>query len=140
MRRAAIFVTSAVALLCVWLGSTYFAANGPGSMAFAQVFDQIQQAKTVTWKTTIYERFTSKDGKRTWLEATTVQCAYKSPGLFREAWPDTRRGHGRIDIFDVRQKEHRQLTLRPSEKKASLIESTNSCAIRLDRSSSRKKN
>jgi hypothetical protein len=123
MSRAAVFVVAATVLICVWLGLTHFATDDRGSSAFAQTAEQIQKAKTITWNITFYERFTSKDGKRTWLESRTVQCAYKSPGLYREVWPDTKREPGRIDIFDVRQREAKKLKLYPTQKKAVLSQS-----------------
>ena len=48
--------------------------DGPGTDAFAQTLEQIQKAKTITWKTTFYEHITSKDGKRTWLIWSHGMC------------------------------------------------------------------
>ena len=74
MSRAAVFAAAAAVLVCVlaWRLRTS-TTDGHGSMAFAQIFDEIQKAKTITWKTTFYVRITSKDGKRTWLRTETRQ-------------------------------------------------------------------
>ena len=70
MSRIVVFATTAAVLVGVWLGLTHFAADGPGSTAFAQVFEQIQKAKTITWKTTSYKYSHGKDGKGkgTWIK------------------------------------------------------------------------
>ena len=52
MSRAVIFAAAAAVLVCVWLGVSHFGTDGLGNMAFAQILEQIQKAKTITWKTT----------------------------------------------------------------------------------------
>ena len=84
MSRTIVFAAAAIVLLCVWLGLSDFGTRGPGTGAFAQVLDQIQKAKTITWKTNFFEHITSKDGKRTWANTEVAEHAYKAPGLYRE--------------------------------------------------------
>jgi hypothetical protein len=114
--RTIIFATAAIVLLCVWLGLSDFSDHGPGSGAFAQVLDQIAKAKTITWKTTFYNHATSKDGKRTWIVTETRQCAYKSPGLYREVDLDKT---GKIKWVQITDNIHnRELQLCPEKKEA----------------------
>ena len=122
MSRTIVFATTAAILVCAWLGVSHFGMDGPGSTAFAQVLEQIQKAKTITWKTTYYERITSKDGKRTWLMPETRQWAYKSPGLYRDVKLDEKGQIQWVTITDATHKQQTQLTLRPAEKKAVLYE------------------
>jgi hypothetical protein len=122
MSRAAVFVAAATVLLCVWLGLAHFSPDNSGNAAFAQTFDQIQKAKTITWNLTYYERITSKDKKRTWLRPDTRQCSYKSPGLYREVKLDEKGQVKWVTITDATHKQRIQLTLRPTEKKAFLSE------------------
>ena len=53
MRRSVIFATTAAVLAFVWLGVSHFGTDGTGNAAFAQTVEQIQKAKTMTWKTDI---------------------------------------------------------------------------------------
>jgi hypothetical protein len=116
MSRTIIFAAAAVVLLCVWLGLSDFGDHGPGSGAFAQVLDQIEKAKTITWKTTFYHHATSKDGKRTWIVNEIRQCAYKSPGLYRETDLDKT---GKINWVHITDNLHnRELSLDLETKEA----------------------
>ncbi|HEV7999031.1 MAG TPA: hypothetical protein VGP63_04065 [Planctomycetaceae bacterium] len=53
------------------------------TFAFAQAIKKIDNAKGITWTITLYDRCTSKDGKRSWLAATRTEGAYRQPGLYR---------------------------------------------------------
>lgn len=73
--------------------------DGNHNIAFAQVLERIEKAKTISWTTTLYIRVTSKDGKRNWVETETRQCAYKSPGLYRVVYDETRFGQVRHEVI-----------------------------------------
>ena len=122
MSRAAVFVAATAVLACVWFGISHFAADGHGSIAFAQIFEETQKAKTVTWKTTFYLRRTSKDGKRTWLRLDTRLSEYKSPGLYREVELDEKGQVAWVEITDATRKPQRQLALVPARNEAILRE------------------
>ena len=129
-----ILAAAAAVLVCVWLGVWHFTADGHGSTAFAQILEQIQKAKTISWKLTFYERITSKDGKRTWLDTNTRQCDYKSPGLYREVEFDEKGQTKWVNITDATQKQQKQLTLIPAKKEAILCEpAVDRARIRLGR-------
>jgi hypothetical protein len=122
VRRTIIFALSAAVLACVWLNISNFGNHRQGSAAFAAALEQIQKAKTITWKLTFYEHHTSKDGKKTWLKTDTRQCAYKTPGLYRETSFDQK---GQIWSIEIRDAVHRKIiTLLPQEKKAIISEPT----------------
>lgn len=89
-------------------------------MAFAEILEQIEGAKNVTWKWTVYWHFTSKDGKRTWLKTETRPKAYKAPGLHRETFVDDQGEVRKIEITDFVQR--RRLTVLPGAKEAVLSE------------------
>ena len=84
MSRTIIFAAVAIVLLCVWLGLSEFGAHGPGTGAFAQVLEQIEKAKTITWKTNFFEHITSENEKNTWAKTHVAECAFKAPGFRRE--------------------------------------------------------
>ncbi|MEX2137711.1 MAG: hypothetical protein WD894_00505 [Pirellulales bacterium] len=78
--------------LLVWIGNAALAASICGLLlwaiggerhSFAQAIKTIDNARTITWVLTNYERRTSLDGQRTWLAANIWKCAYRSPGLYR---------------------------------------------------------
>lgn len=81
-----------------------------------------ERAKDITWKRTVYEYRTSKDGKRTWMRvAANLQHAYKPPGLYRVTEID---GQGQICRVEISDAVHRrQLAWWPNQKKARLSES-----------------
>lgn len=117
MSRIVVFATTAAVLVGVWLGLTHFAADGPGSTAFAQVFEQIQKAKTITWKTTSYKYSHGKDGKGkgTWIK-TEEECTYKAPDIYREVRLGEKNQIEWVRITD----QGRDLMLYPKTKKADL--------------------
>lgn len=121
LNRIIIFSAAAAVLACIFLGVANFGTNGAGaSSAFAQVLEQIQKAKTITWKTNFYEHITSKDGKRTWANIEVIEKAYKAPGLYREVRLDEK---GKVERVEIKDYIHgRKLTYSPKEKKAKLEE------------------
>jgi hypothetical protein len=82
------------------------------------------KARGVTWKSTVYEYRTSKDGLRRWLRvAANYQQAFQMPGLYRKTEID---GQGQIcwvEISDVVRR--RQMIWWPNQKKARLTEGVN---------------
>lgn len=78
--------------LLIWLANATVAASVCGLLVWliagqqnslAQAIKTIDNAQAITWTTTLYERLTSLDGKRTWLRTSKLDCAYRSPGLYR---------------------------------------------------------
>ena len=92
MTRTMKIAVAAVVFLGVCLGVPYLGRHPDQGTAFAQVVEQIEKAKTITWKQTFYDHVTSKDGQRTWVETETREMAYKAPGLYREVLHPTIRG------------------------------------------------
>jgi outer membrane lipoprotein-sorting protein len=125
MSRAAVFVTTAVVLICAWLGVSHFGANTLETAAFAQTLEQIHKARTMAWKTVFYEHITSRDEKQTWLHTGVIESFYKSPGLYRNVRLDDNGKVTEVQITDTAR--GRRLTYSPSEKKATISEFTPNC-------------
>ena len=116
--RSVKFALIALVLAGVCLGVSYFAGQGDRSAVLAHAWEQIDQAETITWKTTFYMRVTSKDGKRSWIRTNTRQCAYKAPGLYRKADLDDK---GKITWVEIEDVIHgKKLRLDYDEKMATL--------------------
>jgi hypothetical protein len=82
----------------------------------------IGKAEGITWKKTVYEYRTSKDGKRKWLRvAAKLQHAYKPPGLYRTNEIDLQGQISRVEITD--NVHRRRLVWWPNQKKAQISES-----------------
>ena len=92
MTRTLKIAAAAVVFIGVCLGVPYLGHHRDRGTAFAQLVEQIEKAKTITWKITFYNHVTSKDGQRTWVETETREMAYKAPGLYREVLHPTIRG------------------------------------------------
>ena len=71
MSRTVIFAAAAAVLACVWLGLSHFGTDGPGTCSFAQALEQIEKAKTITWKMTFYEQYHQQGRKKNWLKTET---------------------------------------------------------------------
>jgi hypothetical protein len=120
LRRLVALAASAAVLAGIWFGLSNFTSSGPGTNAFAQTLEHIQNAKTMTWKTIFYEHITTKDEKHTWFKAHTTECAYKAPGLRREVRLDD---NGQVESVEIRDTiRGRELTYTPKAKKATLSE------------------
>ncbi len=94
--------------------------GGDRSNVFAQVWEQIEKAETITWKVTYYLQVTSKDGKRAWIETETRQQAYKAPGLYRDVHFDANGQATYWTITDAVNME--ELSVDPEEKRATVRE------------------
>lgn len=90
--------------------------------AFADVIEQIEKAKTITWNLTFYSQVTSKDGERIWVETETRQLAYKAPGLYREVRVDDNGQITNVTIEDA--VNLKELSLDPVTKYATLLQRT----------------
>lgn len=98
------------------------------SSAYAQAIPGIDKVKQLTWTVTVYVRFTSQDGQRTWIQKEEILNAYRAPGLFRE----TRLGgDGHVVRVSTTNAQARQMLLEiPSEKKAVLKAADSSVTAR----------
>lgn len=72
----------------------------------------------MTWTTTNYIRWSSEDGKRTWIQKQHVLHAYRHPGQYRDTWLDDDGQPGTVEITDYR--AGRTLDLYPKQHKAIL--------------------
>ena len=121
MIRTLKIAAAAVIFLGVCLGVPFLNQQNDSGKAFAQMVEQIQKAQTITWKITFYNHFTSKDGRRTWVESETREMAYKAPGLYWEAYHPT--GRGGVEHTCITDAVNlKSLVLVPGEKRASLRE------------------
>lgn len=114
-------VAAAAVLVLVGLGVVHLASPGTnhGAAFASEAVKQIEEAKAITWKITLYTRVTSKDRQRTWIETETRQEAYKSPGLYRETYGEADGGQVRsVTIADTLNRV--ELILVPREKRAIL--------------------
>ncbi len=90
-----------------------------GNPVFADVYRQIEKAKTATWTETWYYKHTSEDGQRKWISSQTYQYVYKSPGLERLAEYED----GKLDRIVIEDRVHaKKLSLDPKEKRATLYQ------------------
>ena len=83
----------------------------------AQAAEQLKQAKTVTWKMIGYQRVTSRNGKRQWLDVTNYEFAHKRPGLQRQ----TTIKDGQVVSISIEDRiRGQELCLLPEKKEAHL--------------------
>jgi hypothetical protein len=120
MQRILLLAATTAAALCVWIGLSHFNPNGTGASAFAQTVEQIQKAKTMTWKTHFFEHITSRDKKTTWAVTEVMENAYKEPGLYRETRLDDKGQINSVEITDSIR--GRKLRYFPKEKRATVEE------------------
>jgi len=115
-RRAASIVMGLAASFLVAIFLWPFADSS--STVYAQAIAGIDKVKQLTWTVTVYVRYTSKDGQRTWIQKEEIPHAYRSPGLVRETRLD---GSGQVVRVSTTNAQTRQtLLVMPSEKKAVL--------------------
>ena len=99
----------------VWI----FADNqNLGPNAFAQGVPGIDNVQGMTWTEVFFERVTSVDKQRTWIEQTRVKNKYLHPGKYRKTVFDQAGKPESISITDLQ--SNRQLILKPKEKTAVL--------------------
>jgi outer membrane lipoprotein-sorting protein len=122
LKRIIIFSVTAAVLICAWLGLATFGTDGRGASAFAQVLERIQNAKTMAWKTNIFEHLANKDKEKTWLKIGIQEHIYKAPGLHRDTRLDEKGQVAEVEITDY--VLGRKLTYYPKTKKATLTEIT----------------
>lgn len=107
-----------LALAASFLVAIFLWPFSDNSSAYAQAIPGIDSVKQLTWTITVYARYTSQDGQRTWIQKEEILNAYRAPGLFRE----TRFGEdGQVVRVATSNAQTRQTLLEiPSEKKAVL--------------------
>ncbi|MHC4398114.1 MAG: hypothetical protein ACYTG0_00365 [Planctomycetota bacterium] len=116
MRRVRRIAAAAVLAIGVGVAISYMTADRNGGVALAEAYEQLQQAKTVTWTEVFYQRLSTKDRKTTWAEACTSQHMYKAPGRTRKV---ERNHEGQIiGIEIVDQVRGKSLSLDPGKRKA----------------------
>ena len=74
---------AAVVLMGAVIILSYLTGGHFGDIALAEVYEELRQAKNVTWTEVAYQRVSSKDGEEVWLEPLTRRCMYKAPGRTR---------------------------------------------------------
>lgn len=109
---------AAVIIIAAVFSITIFDKSTSTAYAIEQALDQIAKAKTIMWSTTFYTHFTSKDGKRSWIETETRQLAYKSPGFYREEKLDENMQVKSVTITDT--VNLKKISLNPAKKKATV--------------------
>lgn len=115
MQRVFMAATTAAAAVCVWLALSLLDTNGTGASAFAQTVEQIQKAKTITWRQEGYERATNSN-KTISMGIYACDSAYKAPGWYRDIRYEKT---GQVREVQIRDAIHgRQLTYFPGQKKA----------------------
>jgi len=88
------------------------------STASAQTIVGIDKVKQLTWTVSVYVRYTSQDGQRTWIQKEEISHAYRAPGIVRETRLDS---SGQVVRVSTTNAQTRQtLLVMPSEKKAVL--------------------
>ncbi len=121
MIRTLKLAAAAAIFVGVCLGLPRLGHKQESNTAFAQILEQIEQAKAMTWRLTFYNHVTSKDGQRIWVETETREMAYKAPGLYREVLHPT--GHGQIEHTCITDAANlKSLSLVPADKRASIRE------------------
>ncbi len=118
MKRIAKLSVAAVLLIVAFAGIPQFFGDGNGASALAEAADQLKQATAVAWTYVFYENVTSKDGKTTWVRATSKRCIWRAPGFEREILLDAQSRVERITITDYM--KGKRLVLEPGKKKARL--------------------
>jgi len=112
-------IKAVAASLLVALGVIWLRSGGAlNSAAYAETIPGVDNVQTITWTQTYYARYTSADGKRTWLKPERRLHAYRHPGQYRETMLGEDGNPYAIDITDVR--AGKKLTLNLKEKKAVL--------------------
>lgn len=102
-------------------GSVVWLTSGDRSISpglFADEIPAIDNVQEMTWTVTYYTRFTSKDGKQTWIEKERRLHAYRHPGHYRETMQNARGEVWSVLITD--QNAGRTLALQMNDKKAVL--------------------
>jgi hypothetical protein len=122
MHRLTLFTTTTALLAAIYFGISFFVSERDSNIVFADVCKEIEKqidaAKTITWKVLYYDKHTSKDGTRSWIDIQTNAHAYKAPGLYRDFLSNVSEVHS-ITIED--EVNGKKLKLNPREKKAELF-------------------
>jgi len=76
-------VTAALAATIV-LGISLFGGEDVPTFAYAEVNDQLKQAKSATWKIKSYNEVVGEDGQTKWIQVNKIESAYLAPGRYRD--------------------------------------------------------
>lgn len=111
------WITASLLVVCglMWMGS------GSGTLspsAFADDIPGVDNVQTMSWTTTYYVRYSTEDGKKSWIRAERRLHAYRHPGQYRETMLDEKGETIGVHITDNRAGRMLQLDLK--EKKAVL--------------------
>jgi len=111
---------AAAVFIGVCLGVPYLGHRDNHGAAFAQLMEQIENAKTVTWKIIFYNQITSKDGQRRWIETEIRHQAYKAPGLYRDVHLDEKGGVHHWTVTNAINRK--EISVNPEKRRAILRE------------------
>lgn len=100
---------AAAALIILSVLSWFLVSEGE---SFAQAVQAIDDAQTLTWNCTNYERIYSRDGKRTWLRTRRLAYAYQHPGIFRQTRYDDEGNVSWVILVDSRSGETLSLDMK----------------------------
>lgn len=93
------------------LVATYWGL-APQKHTFAQTFETIKQAKTVSWTIDWYDRLLSVDGKRSWLRRSRKwERSYLAPNKWRDVRYDDEGNIASVEIEDTTSGEVLQLDM-----------------------------
>jgi hypothetical protein len=114
------FGIAAAALIAVGVvGGLLYVSNGARATS-AEILEQLENAKGITWKTTFYAEVVAKDGKSKWIETETRHFAYMRPGLHRDASVDE---NGKVVYFSITDNANmKQLRISHKRKEATVSE------------------
>ncbi|QEH34993.1 hypothetical protein OJF2_35380 [Aquisphaera giovannonii] len=102
-RRALSFASRALAASLILAAGLYASWPGGdlGPKAMAGTIPGIDDPRAITWTTVFYNRATSLDGRRTWIQQERRLNAYRHPGQYRETFLDEAGKPYRVDITDA---------------------------------------
>jgi len=86
-RRTVLTTLQGIAASLLVVSGLIWMSSGSGTLspsAFADVIPGVDDVQTMTWTDVYYMRFTSEDGKRTWIQESRRLNAYRHPGQYRE--------------------------------------------------------
>ncbi len=116
--RFARLAAGAAAVVAVCFGTWSFTSRRPAWNAFAESLEQIQKAKTISWKSITYMYVpTGKDNKGQWIR-TDEERSYKAPDIYREVRRDAK---NQIEYIRITDTGH-DLFIYPRQKTAHLEE------------------
>ncbi|WP_165222035.1 hypothetical protein [Aquisphaera insulae] len=103
-RTILMLATRAVAAALILAAGLYafWPSGNLGPKAIAGSIPGVDNPQAITWTTIYYNRATSADGKRTWIQQERRLLAYRHPGQYRETFLDKEGKARHVDITDAR--------------------------------------